>query len=619
MNLLRALRPTLRRVAVPALAVVVLGTGSAGVGTVLSAATDAPRPQPAAAARVSPDLPALDAAVAEAPARPAPATASSAPSAAPSPAVREVAVGPLTGMVAPDVLFRVDRTITPAERAELEDLDHLSHLVIVDSGRVGRGSAGLSVLGVDPTATRGLTPPPTAASDPLWTALGKGDLVADLERQKTLRPELGKQVTLRGAAARDDQVRLGGLATLGLGDVDGLVSRDRARALGLAPDSGALVTAPGRSTASLTRAAKRIFGDDVTVTVLRPAAASGDDGYRGKPRSYRELYMAGARTCPGTVLDAARRDRPGRERPRAQRRGLQRRRDGPDAVPALDLGRATASTATVTATRTSPTRSTRCYGAARYLCACGAGRGRAVALRRDLRLQPRRLVRPARPGPRRPLPLSRRPQRPATQSRGRSAAATARAAPRRRPRGSRASKPWPSSRSTPAPGAPLATSGIGAAGADGAGEGDAAGAADASAAATAPTWAATTRAEGCALGGVTDLRDARHDGPGGGVGDLADGEPALRELVGDGLGQPAAVGGVQHPHRDRGRGGQGRVPARRGGRADARAGADGEPGRVVAPDEEQVPGDRGGEHDERDQQHGDGGAATTPAVRTRWG
>ena len=302
----------LRRL-VPVLAFAVLSTGSVGVGVTL---TSAPGREEAGAPTSAPSTVARSVPAGTGPAQ-ALATAAAAPSSPPAdtaaaaepPAqdqaspVSPVDVGPLNHLVSPDMLLRVGRTLTAAELAELRDLDNLSAMALVDVGSVETAGTPLRVLGVDPTEVRGWTPPPTAASDELWQALGRGELVLDLDRQQGFTDRLGTPVEVRAGAA--DQVRLGGLAVLGMGTTDALVSRPRARALGVAPDSGVLLATPGRSMASLTRAATRIFGDAVEVTVLRPARS--DDSYRGRPRSYRELYQAASRTCSGlswTVLAA---------------------------------------------------------------------------------------------------------------------------------------------------------------------------------------------------------------------------------------------------------------------------------------------------------------------------
>ena len=366
---------------VPVLAFAVLGTGTVGVGAVVTSAADrdattatvtAPTSPPPRSTTPDGATPPV-AAVATAAVGGAPTddpTAAAPPTPGRAAPVSPVEVGPLVRLVSPDMLLRVGRTITGAELDELRDLDNLSAMALVDAGSLGTAATSLQVLGVDPTEVRAWTPPPSAASDELWQALGRGELVLDLERQKAFTDQLGAPVEVRASSV--DQVRLGGLAALGMGTTDALVSRPRARSLGVAPDSGVLLATPGRSMASLTRAAHRIFGPDAEVVLLR--APSSDDAYSGRPRSYRELYQAAARTCPGlswTVLAAI-----------GQVESNHGRNAGVSSAGAMGPMQFLPSTWAYykvdgdgdgVADITNPFDAV--YGAAKYLCASGAGRG----------------------------------------------------------------------------------------------------------------------------------------------------------------------------------------------------------------------------------------------------
>ncbi|MBC7373388.1 MAG: lytic transglycosylase domain-containing protein [Frankiales bacterium] len=74
--------------------------------------------------------------------------------------------------------------------------------------------------------------------------------------------------------------------------------------MGVVPSSSVLVSAPERGIGALRRAVRDIVGEDATVEVLRVEVTAPR---AGGPKTYRDLYIDGARYCPGlswTILAA---------------------------------------------------------------------------------------------------------------------------------------------------------------------------------------------------------------------------------------------------------------------------------------------------------------------------
>lgn len=280
----------------PALVAAALGaTLLAGVGTAVVGVSDQGR-QTAAATQAT-DLAPLDAA----PASPLPAAVVPSPSAAAT-APPAPAVAPLTELRAPDLLVTVRSPLRPDQVAALEALRQVEAVSIVDVGTVRVGGQDARLLGVDPSTFRSFTPQETAQSDALWQAVARGDVAPTYGLARARQLTLGGAISLAGSTELPG--RIGALAAFGLPGVDLVTDRAKARALGVVPESGVLVSAPDRGIAALRKAVRAVLGKDAVVDVLRPEVVQAKTG---KPRTYRELYIDSVRYCPGlswTVLAA---------------------------------------------------------------------------------------------------------------------------------------------------------------------------------------------------------------------------------------------------------------------------------------------------------------------------
>jgi hypothetical protein len=170
----------------------------------------------------------------------------------------------------------------------------MSGVTVLDVGTVRVGGKGLRIAGVDPSQFRQFTPRETATSDALWASVARGELAPTYGVVRERKLALGGTITLQGL--RQVPARIGAVAVFGVPGVDVVTSHRTARSLGVVAGSAVLLNAPQRGIAGLTRAVRDAVGADARVDVLRPKTVTPSTK---RPRTYRDLYIASARYCPG--------------------------------------------------------------------------------------------------------------------------------------------------------------------------------------------------------------------------------------------------------------------------------------------------------------------------------
>lgn len=205
-------------------------------------------------------------------------------------------VAPLTSLTVPDLLVTGTSPLTAAQLAAVQAVPGVTSVVPVAVGAVTIGTGTTAALGVDPSVFRTVTPNVTAASDPLWASVARGDMLVTYAEAKARSLQLGETLQVAG-----QPVRIGSFADLRMAGVGAVVDAAAGTALGLVPQAGLVVTAPSRDVMGLEHDVLKIVGGS-TAAILRPVLPSGGHATMGKA-----LYAAAARTCPGlswTVLAA---------------------------------------------------------------------------------------------------------------------------------------------------------------------------------------------------------------------------------------------------------------------------------------------------------------------------
>ncbi|MGI8330650.1 C40 family peptidase [Actinomadura scrupuli] len=153
------------------------------------------------------------------------------------------AVAPLRQRLSPHVLVAGGSTLPPAVIAKIRRYKGVKGVEVVDAVQALVGGKRVGLLGVEPSTFRSYTPKPTAESDALWRNVAAGDVAVSFLLGKDGGLQLDSRVPI-GGKTRQVQTRVGAYATMGIGEVDGVVSHTVARSLGMPSGNALLISAP---------------------------------------------------------------------------------------------------------------------------------------------------------------------------------------------------------------------------------------------------------------------------------------------------------------------------------------------------------------------------------------
>ncbi|MGI8333117.1 lytic transglycosylase domain-containing protein [Actinomadura scrupuli] len=215
-------------------------------------------------------------------------------------------IAPLRRVVPPDVLAVAARPVSAAQVGRIRRLKQVQDVIAVDAGAVQLQGRQVNTFAVDPSLFRSWTPPGTAKDEGLWTALAGGRFIVSETAMETMGLRSGFGYSIVGKSV--PQVTMGGAGTLGLPGIDMLVNLKTGADLQLVPRLAVLVNAPGADGKRLSAGLKKILGSGGSVLNLheKKNQVSGGSGRSGSG-SYLDLYKRAATTCPGlswTVLAA---------------------------------------------------------------------------------------------------------------------------------------------------------------------------------------------------------------------------------------------------------------------------------------------------------------------------
>jgi hypothetical protein len=204
------------------------------------------------------------------------------------------AVAPLGTLRSADAVVLLRNPITPAETTRVVHLSGLSAIELVDTGSVQLAGAPVVTFGVDPGTFRAFTPSASASADRLWQYLAGGSLVSSYEMATDRRLNLGAEEPISSPRpAGTLQGWLGAFASIGLPGVDLLVDQRYASDLGLAPNSGLVISAPGASGTQLLSELKGAL-PGAAVELLHPDQVSNLIGGNGLNPTQRSTLISSA-------------------------------------------------------------------------------------------------------------------------------------------------------------------------------------------------------------------------------------------------------------------------------------------------------------------------------------
>ena len=150
----------------------------------------------------------------------------------------------------------------------------------LDAARLHLDGKVVAMLGVDPSAFRVFAAKPTAKSDKLWRGVANGDIAVSYTMGKLDKLPLGGKVTVAGA--RQEKLRVGGFATVGIPGVDAVVSDSVAHSLGFPRGNAIVISAPhARISALLAQIGRRVPHTAAVEPLVSQAAEAGTSGAAG--------------------------------------------------------------------------------------------------------------------------------------------------------------------------------------------------------------------------------------------------------------------------------------------------------------------------------------------------
>jgi hypothetical protein len=214
-------------------------------------------------------------------------------------------------LVVPDVIASVPGGVTAADLAKLRKIGQVRSVLPVAGAKISVNGKPLTVVGASAAELRPWMPPDTAANTSLWSAFAKGDLITTTGAAKAGGLSAGTAYDV--SAALRTQVTFGTSALLGIAGIDGIVSTDQAKRLGLVKNVAVLINAPAANMSTLVSQVRSALGAQSQVIRLVPVTVStklpvDTNAPTGTPTSYMSLYQeSAAQYCPGlswTVLAA---------------------------------------------------------------------------------------------------------------------------------------------------------------------------------------------------------------------------------------------------------------------------------------------------------------------------
>lgn len=218
----------------------------------------------------------------------------------------------------PTLVAIAPRPLDEKRLRSVRSLPHVRKTVALGGGAVRVSGVTLNLLAVPVDEFRAWTPVGIADRPEPWEALRRGEFIAEAAAGRRLGLIPGAHYQLDGGP----RLRLAASAAIGLPGVDGYVSEETGRRLGLTPGVVVLVHGPATEADAVSRRMRRLLGAGTQVALTGPAAAVRTEmrvaparppakgtftGRVGRPAGYIELYQRSAALCPGlswTVLAA---------------------------------------------------------------------------------------------------------------------------------------------------------------------------------------------------------------------------------------------------------------------------------------------------------------------------
>ena len=207
------------------------------------------------------------------------------------------AVAPLSKTITPHVLVASGQTLPAASVEAIRRLKGVKGVEVVDAAQAYVAGKRVGVMGVNPSTFRAYTPDASAKSDALWRNVVGGDVAVSFTMGKDGGIPLASWTQI-GGSRHKSSVRVGAYATMGIGQVDAVVSHATARIIGMPADNALLVSAPHADVTKLRKAIAKVVPHGVRTAALEsrydgttvPGGAPG--GATGQVLTARQVNIA---------------------------------------------------------------------------------------------------------------------------------------------------------------------------------------------------------------------------------------------------------------------------------------------------------------------------------------
>jgi cell wall-associated NlpC family hydrolase len=167
------------------------------------------------------------------------------------------AVSALRQTVTPHVLVAAAQSLPPESVDAVRRLKGVKGVEVVDAAQAYVAGKRVGVMGVEPSTFRAYTPDASAKSDALWRNIAGGDVAISFSMGKDGGIPLASWTQV-GGSQHKVSVRVGAYATMGIGQVDAVVSHTTAGSIGMPSGNALLVNAPHVDVAKLRKAIAKV-------------------------------------------------------------------------------------------------------------------------------------------------------------------------------------------------------------------------------------------------------------------------------------------------------------------------------------------------------------------------
>ena len=187
--------------------------------------------------------------------------------------VAKPVVAPLHGLRQADLIVVASTSLPSGTLARIRKLAGVTAAESLEAARIQLNGKFTAVLGVNSSTFRSYAAKQTAASDKLWQSVASGAVSVSYTMGQDDKLKAGGTVHANGA--KQENLRVGGLGTVGIEGVDAVVSDQVARSLGVPAGNAIVISAPKADLAKLVAAVKKVIPHGAAAEPLMSQVTAG--------------------------------------------------------------------------------------------------------------------------------------------------------------------------------------------------------------------------------------------------------------------------------------------------------------------------------------------------------